>query len=140
MSEYSYTVYEPHQVEQDLVARADELVFVKDGFAGWAMIGSVFWMVYYRLWMPLIGFVVAFGVLVGLAYLFGASTAASGLLFLGLSVSFGFLANDIRRLVLENEDYKMIGAIAGPSKIECERRFFHNWSPLSNRLHYEETK
>lgn len=139
MSEYSYTVYEPHQVENDLVARADELVFVKDGFAGWAMIGSVFWMVYYRLWMPLIGFIVVLGVLVGLAYLFGASPGAGGLLFIGLSVAFGILANDIRRLVLESEQYKMVGAIAGPSKIECERRFFHNWSPLSNRLLDEET-
>ena len=38
---------------------------------------------------------------------------------------------------LEKDDYHMIGAIAGPSQIECERRFFHNWSPLSNRLRDE---
>lgn len=140
MSEFSYTVYEPGRVKIDLVERADELVFVKDGFAGWAMIGSVFWMIYHRLWLPLIGFIVVLLVLTGLAHLMGASPDAGGLLFVGLCVALGFLANDIRRIILESDDYKMIGTIAGPSKIECERRFFHNWQPLHNRLQDEETK
>ena len=140
MSELSYTIYEPEEVKKDLVVRADELVFIKDGFAGWAMIGSVFWMIYHRLWLPLIGFIVGFGLLTGLANLFGASPEAGGVLFIGLSIAFGFLANDIRRLILEKDNYKMVGAIAGPTQIECERRFFECWPPLKNRLQDEEFK
>ena len=130
MSELSYTVYEPDYVKKDFVVRADELVFVKDGFSFWAMFFSVFWMIYHHLWLPLIGFVVTFGVLKILAYLFGAPAETGGLLFAGLSIAFGFLANDLRRLVLEKEEYNVVGAVVGTSPVDCERRFFQNWAPL----------
>ena len=134
MPDLSFTIYEPLEPQEDLVTRADELVFVKDGFSFWAMVGSVFWMIYHHLWLPLIGFLLAITLLSTLAYLFGASPDAGGVLFVGLSVALGFLANDIRRMVLEKNRYKMIGAIAGHSKIECERRFFSSWSPLKDSL------
>jgi len=75
-----------------------------------------------------------------LIWLFGLEPQASSLLIIGLSIGFGFLANDIRRLFLEKDQYHMIGAISGPSQIECERRFFYNWHPLSNRLQNEENR
>ncbi len=134
MKDLSYTIYEPFDPQKELVARADELIFIKDGFSLWAMIGSVFWMIYHHLWIPLIGFLLAIGLLTGLAHLFGAAPGAGGILFVGLSIALGFLANDIRRAVLERQQYKMIGAIAGHTKIECERRFFSNWSPLQKVL------
>ena len=134
MKDLSYTIYEPGEPQKELVARADELVFIKDGFSVWAMIGSIFWMIYHHLWLPLIGFLLAITVLSGLAHLFGASPGSGGILFVGLSVAFGFLANDIRRVVLERQQYKMIGAIAGHTKIECERRFFSSWAPLQDSL------
>ncbi len=131
MSELSYTIYEPREVKKDLVARADELVFVKDGFSGWAMLAAPFWMIYHRLWIPLIGFVIALTVLQTIAHLFGAPEESNGLLFVGLSLGFGFLANDIRRILLERRGYRLVGAVAGHSQIECERRFFANWLPLA---------
>jgi len=137
MSDLSYTIYEPRQPRDDLVARADELVFIKEGFSFWAMVGSVFWMVYHHLWLPLIGFVIALLALISLAHQFGASPDAGGVLFFGLSVAFGFLANDIRRMVLMRNQYRLVGAIAGQSKIDCERRFFRDWSPLLSSLHSE---
>ena len=137
MKDLSYTIYEPLAPQKELLARADELIFVKDGFSFWAMIGSVFWMIYHHLWIPLIGFLLAIGLLSALAHLFGADPGAGGILFVGLSIALGFLANDIRRAVLERQQYKMIGAIAGHTKIECERRFFNDWSPLQNSLSNE---
>ncbi len=138
MSEISYTIYEPTKVEKNPVARADELLFIKDGFAFWAMIAPPLWMIYHHLWRPLIGFVVALILVKTLIWLFALDAGAGVLLIIGLSIGFGFLANDIRRLFLEKKNYQMIGAIAGPSQIECERRFFHSWPPLSNRLQNEE--
>ena len=72
MSDLSFTIFEPLEPQEDLVARADALVFVKDGFSFWAMVGSVFWMIYHHLWLPLIGFLLAITSLSTLAYLFGA--------------------------------------------------------------------
>ncbi|MCP4934971.1 MAG: DUF2628 domain-containing protein [bacterium] len=137
MKDLSYTIYEPIEPQKELVARADELIFVKDGFSFWAMTGSVFWMIYHHLWIPLIGFIVAIGLLTGLAHLFGGVPGAGGILFVGLSIALGFLANDIRRAVLERQQYQMIGAIAGHSKIECERRFFSHWSSLQKVISNE---
>ena len=137
MSDLSYTIYEPGKPRSGLVARADDLVFVKDGFSLWAMIGSFFWLIYHHLWLPLIGFFVVLAGLLGLSQLFGASPDTGGILFLGLSIALGFLANDIRRAVLKRQQYVVIGAIAGHSKIECERRFFANWSPLRDSLKAE---
>lgn len=140
MSELSYTIYEPAKIEKDPVARADELLFIKDGFAFWAMIAPPLWMIYHHLWRPLIGFVVVLILVKALIWLFGLEPQAGSLLIIGLSIGFGFLANDIRRLFLEKDQYHMIGAISGPSQIECERRFFYNWHPLSNRLQNEENR
>ena len=137
MSEQSYTIHEPYKVKRYLIERADELVFVADGFSFWAMLAAPFWMVYHRMWVALIGFVVAFGVLRFLGYLFGAPIDAGGLLYLGLSLAFGFVANDIRRYFLEREEYQLVGAIVGATQLECERRFFDIWPPLQNSLHKE---
>ncbi len=138
MSELSYTIYEPEKIKKDPVARADELLFIKDGFAFWAMIAPPLWMIYHQLWRPLIGFVLILLLVQALLWLFAFDAEASGLLIIGLSIGFGFLANDFRRLFLEKQNYHMIGAIAGPTQIECERRFFHNWTPLTNRLNNED--
>lgn len=140
MSEQSYTVYEPDEVKEQLVEQADELVFIKDGFAFWAMIFPIFWLMYHRLWLPLVGFIVVLGILQILAYLFEISQDSQTMMFVGISFAFGFLANDIRRIVLERRDYQLVGAVAGVSQLECERRFFDNWSPLVSGLQYEEAK
>ncbi len=139
MSELSCTVYEPVKPDKNLVARSDNLVFVRDGFSLWAMMGSVFWLAMHRLWIPLAGFIGLFVILTGLARLAGASPDAGAVLYAGLSIALGFLGNDIRRMMLERQGYRMIAAITGPSQIECERRFYHNWLPFQESKAGEET-
>lgn len=124
----SYTIYEPRTVPEDPVKRAAAVVFVKDGFSFWAMLAAPFWLVHHRLWLALAGFVAAFAVLQVVAGLAGLPGASGAVLYGGLSVAFGVLANDIRRFFLERSSYGMIGAIAGNSRLECEQRFFANWS------------
>jgi hypothetical protein len=133
-------IYEPEEVKKDFIERADELVFVKDGFSFWAMIAPPIWMIYHRLWWPLIGFFIVLGFLQISTYLLGISPDDGGLLFVGLLIVFGFLANDFRRMMLEYSHYKLIGAVVGHSQLECERRFFDNWSPLMGRSREEAIK
>ena len=137
MSEHSYTIYEPKRVNRNLVDRADELVFVRDGFSWWAALAPILWMIYHRLWMPLAGFGLAFLALSILAWLAGAGEGAGGLLLTGLSLAFGFVANDVRRFMLEREDFTLVSAIAGFSQLDCERRFFDNWAVLNDKLQNE---
>jgi hypothetical protein len=132
MGEQSYSIYEPATVRHDIIDRAEDLVFVKDGFAFWAMAMPVIWLIYHRLWWGLAGFLVALGVLQGLAWLAGVdSESGTGLVSMGLSLAFGFLANDIRRRTLEHKRYALVGTVTGASQLDCERRFFDSWEPLA---------
>lgn len=135
MGEHSYAIYEPPTLRRDLLDRAEQVVFVKDGFAFWAMAMPVLWLIYHRLWWGLGGFLAALGLLQGLGWLAGVtSEAGASLLSMGLSVAFGFLANDIRRAFLERQNYTLVGTVAGTSQLDCERRFFDSWPPLAEEI------
>ena len=52
-----YTVHAPVANGADLAA-ADRFVFVRDGFHFWAAVASVIWLLWHRLWLVLIGWIV----------------------------------------------------------------------------------
>src|SRR5215213_8635260 len=52
-----YTVHAPVATGADLAA-ADKFVFVRDGFHFWAAVASVIWLLWHRLWLVLIGWIV----------------------------------------------------------------------------------
>ena len=52
-----YTVHAPVANGADLAA-ADKFVFVRDGFHFWAAVASVIWLLWHRLWLVLIGWIV----------------------------------------------------------------------------------
>lgn len=55
-----YTVHAPFPGGADLRA-TDKFVFVRDGFHFWAMIFGPFWLLWNRLWLALIGWVLFHG-------------------------------------------------------------------------------
>ena len=138
MSELSYTIYEPRRTDKNPLNRADQLVFVREGFSFWAMIAPPLWMIYHGLWRALLGFFILIFAIKLITWLFALESLTPGLLIISLFVGFGFLANDLRRFFLEKDGFQMIGAITGPSQLECERRFFHTWRPLANHLQQEQ--
>jgi Protein of unknown function (DUF2628) len=58
-----YSVYEPRTEAADLTARADRLAFVKEGFSWIAFLVPALWLIFYRMWLELIVFLVGFGLL-----------------------------------------------------------------------------
>ena len=52
-----YTVHAPVANGADLAA-TDKFVFVRDGFHFWAAVASVIWLLWHRLWLALIGWIV----------------------------------------------------------------------------------
>ena len=55
-----YSVYEPPSEAPDPEARAEGLEFVKEGFSWPALLVPALWLIYYRMWIELILFVVLF--------------------------------------------------------------------------------
>src|SRR5262245_4204995 len=123
----TYTVHEPPNAPAGRIERAERLVFVKDGFSWMAALFTPVWLIVYRLWLPLVGYVAFMVLLGGLGNLFG--TGWTGLASLALNLLIGFEASVLRRWGLDRRGWRSVGSVTGRSAEECERRFFELWLP-----------
>jgi hypothetical protein len=110
------TVHEPPDTPSDRIDRAEGLVFVKDGFSWMAALFTPIWLIVYRLWWPLLGYVVA-------------SVSLGSLATLAVHLLIGFEADTLRRWSLGRRGWRTLGTVTGRTAEECERRFFDNWLP-----------
>ncbi|MDA9502318.1 DUF2628 domain-containing protein [Bradyrhizobium sp. CCBAU 11357] len=120
-----YTVHAPSPAGADLRA-ADKFVFVRDGFHFWAMIFGPFWLLWNRLWLALIGyliFVAAFNA--GLSSLGRSSIFFADLI---VAVLMGFEASSLRRWTLSRGKWRQLDIVVGDDGDTAERRFFERWS------------
>jgi hypothetical protein len=129
----SYTVHEPPAPSADRLDRAEQLVFVKDGFTYAAAAFAPVWLIANRLWLAFAAYLaVLVLLLLGVAALDGPSTW----LLLGssaLHLLLGYEADSIQRFTLARRGYRQIGAVSGRSETECERRFLESWLPEPQR-------
>ncbi len=126
-----YTVYEPPNAVENCIERATKLVFIRDRFSLIAALFPPIWMIVNRLWLVLLGYLVATGA-IGAAAGF-ANLAPNWMLLISVAIHLwiGFEAASLRRWTLERRGWRMVGVASGGSLQDCERRFFDNW--LSKR-------
>jgi len=100
-----------------------DLVLVKEGFSWPALLFTVLWALWHRLWLVAVGMVVlSLGLEAGLAML-GADPAVQSAVSVGLTVFFALLANDLRRWTLGRRSFVEAGVVVGPDADSAERRF-----------------
>jgi hypothetical protein len=128
-----YSVYEPPGEAEDIEARADSLVFIKEGFSWGALLVPGLWLIYRRMWLELVLFL---GLFLVLGWVFGPSEPGKtmfGWLSLALVVLFAFEANDLRRAALERRGYRQMGTAVGPGRDAAELAFFRTWLPQQEK-------
>jgi hypothetical protein len=128
-----YSVYEPIGEDDDIVVRADKIAFVKEGFCWPALIVPALWLIYHRMWIALIVFLVVIG---GVQWLFGTdprAVQAAGWVTLGLTALFAFEANDLRGWALQRRGYRFAAVASGRDRHDAERAFFTAWLPQQER-------
>lgn len=129
-----YSVYEPPgNDETDVVARADKIAFVKDGFSWLAFLVPVLWLIFQRMWLELIAFLVVIALV---SWAFGTAPEAralAGWVTLSLTLLFAFEANDLRGWALKRRGYRFAGVASGIDRYEAERSFFEGWLPQQRR-------
>jgi hypothetical protein len=124
-----YSVYEPPADDTDVEERASRIAFVKDGFSWPALIVPALWLIYQRMWIELILYLV---VVTAVQWAFGTSSEgveAAWWVTLGLTVLFAFEANDLRGWALRRRGYNFYAVASGRDRYEAERSFFTAWLP-----------
>jgi Protein of unknown function (DUF2628) len=123
-----YTVHEPPWHRGDSDSDPARFAFVRDGFYWSAFFFPVLWMLWHRLWLVLIGFVVLVAaVAVALAVL-GASAWASATVGLLLAILLGIEASTLRRWTLTRRGWSQLGVVVADDRELAERRFFDAWA------------
>jgi hypothetical protein len=123
------TIHEPPAPAADRVDHADQLMFVRDGFSWGAALFAPFWMLAHRLWLVLLAYVAGTLALRFALVALGVDAGWIALVLLAINVALGFEAASLIRWTLERRGWKYLGAVAGRSIVECERRFFEAWLP-----------
>ncbi|WP_181703500.1 DUF2628 domain-containing protein [Chthonobacter albigriseus] len=119
-----YTVHAP--AGRDRSAEAAESVrFVKEGFAWPALFIPFVWLLWHRMWLPLLGYVLALGVIQGIDFVAGETIAT--VVAIAFSLWFALEANAMRRWVLERRGLPLVAVVEGSGRESAERRFFDGW-------------
>jgi Protein of unknown function (DUF2628) len=128
-----FTVHEPPLRAAESAADPERFTFVRDGFYFWAFALAPLWMIWHRMWLVLLVYLI---VIVGAdgamqyAGIGAGAVAAAGLL---LSLLIGFEASTLRRFTLARRGWKNVGVVAGDGVEAAERRFFDAWATAANR-------
>ena len=122
-----YTVHEPPLRAIGASPDPERLVFVRDGFYFSAFLFTALWMLWHRLWLVLLIYVV---VAVGLDFaMYYAGVPSTGVAVVELLISLlvGIEAGSLRRFTLTRRGWNNIGVVSGDDVEEAERRFFDAW-------------
>ena len=108
-----YTVHEPGIPAKSLDERADEVVFIKEGFTWWGFLFGPLWLLFNALWFEFAGAVLlAAAVNSGLTQL-ELKDQAEAIAYLMLMLIVGFEGNGLRRGRLERKGYVYLASVAG---------------------------
>src|SRR4051812_33179480 len=120
-----YTVHVPVLRDGDVSPDPDRVRFVRDGFYFWAFLLGALWMIWNRLWLVLLIYLVGIAALfVGLTAL-GVSSAAQFVVGLLIAVLIGCEGGSLRRFSLRRR-WTPAGVVAATDLEEAERRVFES--------------
>jgi hypothetical protein len=122
-----YTVHEPPMHAAGALADAERFVFVRDGFSFWAFIAAPLWMLWHRMWLVLLGYVLLTIILTGALAVLGASLAALAIVGFALALLIGLEANTLRRFTLWRRGWRNVAIVSGHDVEDAEQRFFDTW-------------
>jgi uncharacterized protein DUF2628 len=125
----TFTVHEPPNAPPDRVDRAESLVFIKDGFSWGAALFGPLWLLFNRLWWPLLAYLAAYGGIEALRVMAILDRRWTGLCLLALNLLLAFEGDTLRRWALARRGWRLLGSANGRNRSECERRFFEAWIP-----------
>ena len=119
-----YTVHEPprRDPDDDALDHAMRFRFVRDGFHFWAFLLAPLWMLWHRLWIELIAYLLIVGGTAFALRRFGIEEEAGFWVALFLAVLVGVEASSLLRWKLTRRRFEQVGIVVGEDLEEAERR------------------
>ncbi len=118
-----YTVHGPLG-EQANRPQSDRLVFIRDGFHFWAALFGPLWFLAHRLWLALLGYVVAVVVLVAVLALLHVDPQSRVFVFLLVALLTGFEAASLQRWSYSRGLWRLLDVVVAKNRDAAEHRFF----------------
>lgn len=127
-------VYTVHRSRRDTrsatQAKGDEVTFVREGIAWFALLFALPWLLLHRLWLAAFGYVVAAALLIGFV-----PEVYLGFAAILMNLAIALEGDSLRRWSLAQKGYEMIDVVAATSRQSGEQRFFDRWGPgVSDRI------
>jgi Protein of unknown function (DUF2628) len=122
-----YTVYAPPLRAADTAPNPERFVVVRDGFSIWAFLFAALWMLWHRMWLVLLLYLVIGGVIEAALRYAGFSDWVLVAVAVALSFLVGAESSTLRHFTLERRGFRTVGVVSGDNLEMAERRFFDAW-------------
>lgn len=116
----AFTVHMPPDLAGD--AAAERAAFVKDGFCWPALFIPLLWLLWHRLWLVLIAYLVAVTAIGAVQIIAGEGAAT--IILIAFALYFAAEANNARRWSLRRRGWTRAGEAFGRNRDEAEIRYF----------------
>src|ERR1700730_12799630 len=123
-----YTVHIPPSTRRGSASGPERFVFVRDGFYFWAFLLTPLWMLWHRLWLVLLIYVIVAAGIQNAVHFAGVGVAGSALAMLLIAFLVGVEASTLRRFTLARRGWRQVGVVGGSNTEAAERRFFDAWA------------
>jgi hypothetical protein len=123
----TFLVFEPADGSRD-TASADRILFLREKFRWLALFFAPLWLLWHRLWVGFLGWLVAVIAIAVAAAAFGLTPQAAAPLLWLPTLIVAFEGTELLRRKLLRRGYREAGAIVGRDLEDAERRFFATWS------------
>jgi hypothetical protein len=127
-----YTVHAPSAHAADFSA-TDKFVFVRDGFHFWAMVLGPLWLIWKRLWLALLGWLIVIVALELAARGLGGGRLAVTGIEAAIAILTGLEASTLQRWSYSRRKWRQLDVIVADDEEAAERRFFDRWTTGQTR-------
>lgn len=118
------SIYTVHESPRGDGRRAERFKFVRDGFHWWALLLAPLWMLWHRLWLVFIIYIVGIGATDWFLARLGFSAGAIFLVNVMVLLLIGFEASTLRRWTLARRKWRLVDVVSASSLEAAEWRFF----------------
>jgi hypothetical protein len=122
-----YTVHAPTAYAADFHA-TDKFVFVRDGFYFWAMVLGPLWLIWKRLWLALLGWLIIAVAIEVVAIKLGGGRSIVTAIEVIVAILMGLEASTLQRWTLSGRKWRQLDVVVADDDESAERRFFDRFT------------